>query len=132
MLRPNRPSSRVPWKRSNEHNINQIARGERTAFRRDVKEIFEDKESDSSAIQDTSRLNALDWRISAPEDDTHLSYEVSGNKILFAAVLVAEEEFETREIEKLMKEYEFVAEGTDERGYMTSDDEFQLVEYHEL
>ena len=100
-----------------------------------VKEIFESRESDSSAIQDTSQLNAPDCGTSAPGGDTHLFDEVSGNTVFFTAVMMAEEKFETREIEKLMKEYEFVTEGTDgtdEGGYMSSDDEFQLVEYREL
>jgi hypothetical protein len=127
--------SQLPARQSNEHNLNQISRGERTAFRHDVKEIFESRESDSSAIQDTAQLNVPDCGTSAPGGDTHLFDEVSGNTVFFTAVMMAEEKFETREIEKLVKEYEFVTEetdGTDEGGYMSSDDEFQLVEYREL
>jgi len=130
-LRPDKAWSQLPWRPSSEHHMNQISRSaERIAFRYDVKEFFENRESDSSAIQDTSQLKALDWEISAP-DDMHPFDALSGNTALFAAVMVAEEKFETREIEKLVKEYEFVTEETHERGYLSSDDEFQLVEYSE-
>ena len=120
-------------KQDNEHNLNLLARGTKIALRQDVREILNDKnnsdDSDSS-VGDEAREPAGTVLLEDGESDDPLPYEESGQTVLCDAVDKAVEKFETKETEKLVREYEVVGSEATETGMgVAVDDGFELVEY---
>ena len=120
-------------KQDNEHNLNLLARGTKIALRQDVREILNDKnnsdDSDSS-VGDEACEPAGTVLLEDGESDDPLPYEESGQTVLCDAVDKAVEKFETKETEKLVREYEVVGSEATETGMgVAVDDGFELVEY---
>lgn len=120
-------------KQDNEHNLNFLARGTKIALRQDVREILNDKnnsdDSDSS-VDDKAHEPAGAVLLEDGESDEPLPYEESGQTVLCDAVDKAVEKFETKETEKLVREYEVVGSEATETGMgVAVDDGFELVEY---
>lgn len=120
-------------KQDNEHNLNFLARGTKIALRQDVREILNDKnnsdDSDSS-VDDKAHEPAGAVLLEDGESDEPLPYEESGQTVLCDAVDKAVEKFETKETEKLVREYEVVGSEATETGMgVAVDDGFELVGY---
>lgn len=114
---------------NNQGNINQLARGVKTAFRHEVIDELGSGPSDSSAEEDIKEASA------APQLDIMYSYDAAhgpgrGSQILGMALARAVEKFETKETEKLVKEYEFVGKENDAigDGYVADDDDFEIID----
>lgn len=119
-------------KQDREHNLNFLARGTKIALRQDVREILNDKDnSDSdSSVDDETHEPTGTVLLEDGESHDPLPYEESGQTILCDAVDKAVEKFETKETEKLVREYEVVGSDTTETGVgVAVDDGFELVEY---
>lgn len=119
-------------KQDREHNLNFLARDTKIALRQDVREILNDKDnSDSdSSVNDDAHEPTGTVLLEDGESDDPLPYEESGQTILCDAVDKAVERFETKETEKLVREYEVVGSEATETGVgVAVDDGFELVEY---
>ncbi|KAL1962450.1 hypothetical protein VTN77DRAFT_9651 [Rasamsonia byssochlamydoides] len=135
LLRPQVPLTHYKarqrvWKRWEEPNINEAARAARISLRCDVKEALSET-SDSSADEAVHESEAADDM--TEEDDSLISYDMSGNNIFSAAVSRAVEKYETKVTENLVKEYEFVSKDDgDCNGYVADVDDFELVNHVEI
>ena len=121
-------------KQDREHNLNFLARGSKIALRHDVREILNDKDSSDSdsSVDDEAHEPAPAGKavVEDGESGAPLPYEESGHTILCDAVDKAVEKFETKETEKLVREYEVVGSEASESGVgIAVDDGFELVEY---
>ncbi|PLB44883.1 hypothetical protein P170DRAFT_440087 [Aspergillus steynii IBT 23096] len=109
---------------------NQLATSAKIDLRNDIREALDSGHSDSSSGED------VDDPASAPtvaEEQTEAAdtvehYEVAGQTILSDAVNQAVERFETKETEKLVKEYEIVSHEHETSGGYLADDDFELVD----
>lgn len=113
-------------------NLNRLEREAKFVLRHDVDEILTQGVSDSSA-DETTDVTQADEPIQSLENDALFSFEASGNGIFSSAVSKAVENFETKETEKLVKEYEFVLEEHEpSTGYVADEDDFEIVGHVEL
>lgn len=114
--------------------INEAARAARLNLRCDVKEALNSGTSDSSANEVVVHESiAREVVAEMPGDDPLNSYDASGNSILSAAVSRAVEQYETRETEKLVTEYEFVSKDDGPgNGYVADVDDFELIDHVEI
>ncbi|KAF7128402.1 hypothetical protein CNMCM5793_003132 [Aspergillus hiratsukae] len=137
ITRPAKPLHRhLPViKRSNQHNLNQLARYSRVSLHHDIQEILDSGTSDSSSGDEVVEPVAVEKSpevIIVDEEETPHPYEVSGQTILSDAVNKAVEKFETKETEKLVKEYEIVSHESEMGTGYLADDDFELVDHVQL
>ncbi|GFF27547.1 hypothetical protein IFM46972_02097 [Aspergillus udagawae] len=137
ITRPAKPLHRHPpaIKRWNQHNLNQLARDSRISLHHDVQEILDNGTSDSSSGEEVEEPVAVERSpevMIVDEDETLNPYEVSGQTILSDAVNKAVEKFETKETEKLVKEYEIVSRESEMGTGSLADDDFELVDHVQL
>jgi hypothetical protein len=122
-------------KRSNQHNLNQLARYSRISLHHDIQEILDTGTSDSSSGEEVEEPVAVEKDpkvIIVDEDENPIPYEVSGETILSDAVNKAVEKYETKETEKLVKEYEIVSHESEMGTGYLADDDFELVDHVQL
>lgn len=102
-----------------------------------VDQVLNDNYSDSSSDSD----NVPDHSEAANDPNVFYSFDAptgpsQGTDILGAALANAVEKFETKETEKVAREYEFVAfeESTSHHGdgYMADDDDFEFISRADL
>lgn len=134
ITRPAKPES-TSWNK--RQRVRDAQRGSTTAkidFHNDVREALDDATSDSSAVEDRGDL-VVSTTIpevchgSGPVD----LYEVSGQTLFNDMIDKAVEKFETKETEKLVKEYEFITRESEiSTGYLADEDEFELVDHVKL
>ncbi|CAK41957.1 hypothetical protein CBS63078_7766 [Aspergillus niger] len=99
------------------------------ALRADVREALDSGTSDSSSDDIDDPAAAEKIIDDAEGKDTLPDYDVAGHTILSDAVSKAVEKFETKETERIVKEYEMISyEGENALGYMADDDDFELVD----
>ncbi|KAL2868943.1 uncharacterized protein BJX67DRAFT_30007 [Aspergillus lucknowensis] len=137
ITRPAKPPVYVKlWTRiDRECDTNEKLGQAKIDLRSDVREALESGSSDNSSVEDRGE------RVGAPiiADDsqvedgvTHL-YEVSGETMFRNVVDKAIERFETKETEKLAKEYEFITRESEiSIGYLADEDDFELVDHVQL
>ncbi|GIK07752.1 hypothetical protein Aspvir_003419 [Aspergillus viridinutans] len=137
ITRPAKPLLRHPpaIKRWNQHNLNQLARDSRISLHHDIQEILDNGTSDSSSGEEVEEPVAVEKSpevMIVDEDETLDPYDVSGQTILSDAVNKAVEKFETKETEKLVKEYEIVSHESEMGTGHPADDDFELVDHVQL
>ncbi|RHZ56410.1 uncharacterized protein CDV56_104753 [Aspergillus thermomutatus] len=137
VTRPAKPEHRhIPViKRSNQHNLNQLARYSRIALRHDIQEILDTGTSDSSSGEEVEEPVAAEKSpevIIVDEEKLLYPYDVSGQTILSDAVNKAVEKFETKETEKLVKTYEIISHESEMGTGYLADDDFELVDHVQL
>ncbi|OJJ50692.1 hypothetical protein ASPZODRAFT_126614 [Penicilliopsis zonata CBS 506.65] len=128
ITRPTKPVSSHWCRQHNEKFFNHLANTARIALSREVEEALS---SDSSSDETVTEPNSIRPVFQDPqEEDLIHPYETSGQTILSAAVNKAVERFETKETERLVKEYEFVSCESEAQiggGYL-ADDDFEFVD----
>lgn len=134
ITRPAKPET-TSWNK--RQRVRDAQRGSTTAkvdFHNDVREALDDATSDSSAVEDRGDPVVA---TAIPEvchgDGSVDLYEVSGQTLFNDMIDKAVERFETKETEKLVKEYEFITRESEiSTGYLADEDEFELVDHVKL
>ncbi|KAF7161033.1 hypothetical protein CNMCM5623_006710 [Aspergillus felis] len=137
ITRPAKPLFRNPpaIKRWHQQNLNHVARDSRVSLHYDIQEILDNGTSDSSSGEEVEEPVAIEKSpevMIVDEDEILNPYEVSGQTILSEAVNKAVEKFETKETEKLVKEYEIVSRESEMGTGYLADDDFELVDHVHL
>ncbi|KAI9375530.1 hypothetical protein BJX61DRAFT_117244 [Aspergillus egyptiacus] len=135
VTRPAKPHSESRRRRRQERacNVHNHFTAAKINFRDDVQEALDVATSDSSGLEDHCDADANVREDSPEQDDAALLYEVSGETVFKDVVDKAVEKFETKETEKLVKEYEFITtESEIAIGYLADDDDFELVDHVHL
>lgn len=110
---------------------NQLATSAKIDLRYDIREALDSGPSDSSSGEDIDDPASAQTVVAEPDDEANATvehYEVAGQTILSDAVNKAVERFETKETEKLVKEYEIVTHEHETTGGYLADDDFELVD----
>lgn len=118
-------------RREVEFQVNKAAQISKIARKHDSRLDSDTAISDSSAEEDVKEASA------APVPDAGITYSFDaargpgrGSQILGMALAKAVEKFETKQVEKLVKdEYEVVGKESDDGndGYVADEDDFMLV-----
>lgn len=117
--------------RDRKAKTNQLATAAKIDLRNDIREALDSGPSDSSGGEDIDDPASAPTVAEEPGDEasgTVEHYEVAGQTILSDAVNKAVERFETKETEKLVKEYEVVTHEHEATGGYVADDDFELVD----
>jgi hypothetical protein len=120
-------------KRDNEHNLNKMSRAKALTLRFDVREALGDSDSGSSGderVEVEAVADAPPEIIADTPEEVH-ECDVAGHAMLSEAVDKAEEEFESKETEKMASEYEMVPRESEAEGGWMAEDGFELVEERE-
>lgn len=127
--------TRTSWNK--RQRVRDAQRGSTTAkvdFHNDVREALDDATSDSSAVEDRGDPIVTTAIPEVCHGDAPVDlYEVSGQTLFNDMIDKAVERFETKETEKLVKEYEFITRESEiSTGYLADEDEFELVDHVKL
>ncbi|GES58638.1 hypothetical protein ATEIFO6365_0004078900 [Aspergillus terreus] len=112
---------------------NQLSTDAKINLSYDVREAL-DSASDSSSGETLDEPSAAQEVVAEMTPNHSVeAYDVSGQTVLSQAINKAVERFETRETEKLVREYEIVTpESESAMGYLADDDDFELVDHGRL
>ncbi|PGH29687.1 hypothetical protein GX50_07573 [[Emmonsia] crescens] len=132
-----RPVLKSTFHKSIRVEMNRKCADTKAHFSYVVDQVLNDNYSDSSSDSD----NVPDHSEAANDPNVFYSFDAptgpsQGTDILGAALANAVEKFETKETEKVAREYEFVAfeESTSHHGdgYMADDDDFEFISRADL
>ncbi|KAL4949532.1 hypothetical protein BDW69DRAFT_72892 [Aspergillus filifer] len=102
-------------------------------FRKDVQEALGEGTSDSSASESTDVAVATTVPEVYREDGPVNLYESTGETVFNDVIDKAVEKFETKETEKIVKEYEFITRESEVSiGYLADEDDFEFVDHVKL
>lgn len=127
--------NRTSWnKRQRERDAQRGSTTRKIDFHNDVREALDDATSDSSTVEDRGDpVVATTVAEVCHGDGPADPYEVSGQTLFNDMIDKAVEKFETKETEKLVKEYEFITRESEiATGYLADEDEFELVDHVKL
>jgi hypothetical protein len=123
-------------KRDNQKSLNHLAADAKANLRLDLKEVLDEhhQSSDSSGDEDIKEPTSANENVlvDRAEEDPFHPYDVSGQTILSAAINKAIERYETKETERIVKEYEFVPHEGEPAGGFLADGDFELVDHVQL
>ncbi|KKK14719.1 hypothetical protein P175DRAFT_0533334 [Aspergillus ochraceoroseus IBT 24754] len=116
-------------------STNHLSSAAKFDLRKDVREALDLGPSDSSGVEDCDDISATVRIVDdfQGEDCAVHLYEASGQMIFKDVVNKAVEKFETKETEKLVKEYEIITHESEmAMGYLADEDDFELVDHIHL
>ncbi|KAL4940172.1 hypothetical protein BDV06DRAFT_24722 [Aspergillus oleicola] len=102
-------------------------------FRNDVQEALGEGTSDSSAGEGANVAVVTTVPEVYREDGPASLYEATGETVFNDMIDKAVEKFETKETEKIVKEYEFITRESEVSiGYLADEDDFEFVDHVKL
>ncbi|KAL4932439.1 uncharacterized protein BDV17DRAFT_287958 [Aspergillus undulatus] len=133
ITRPAKPHS-TSWNRRQRvrdaHHNSTLAK---VSFRNDVQEALGEGTFDSLASEGNDIAVATTVPELYQEDGPVSQYEVTGATLFNDMIDKALEKFETKETEKLVKEYEFITRESEVSiGYLADEDDFEFVDHVKL
>ncbi|KAL2832550.1 hypothetical protein BDW59DRAFT_106000 [Aspergillus cavernicola] len=135
ITRPAKPQSKYWSRRERGRDAQHHFTAAKVDFRNDVREALDLGTSDSSGVEDhgyPAIAANIPGNVQQQDVVTH-PYEVSGQTVFNSVVDQAVEKFETKETEKLVKEYEFITRESEiSIGYLADEDDFELVDHVQL
>ncbi|KAL4914416.1 hypothetical protein BDW62DRAFT_144980 [Aspergillus aurantiobrunneus] len=134
ITRPAKPQTTSWSKRQRVRDAQHNSTLAKVDFHYDVREALSEGTSDSSGLEDQGDhvLAATIPEVSHEDGEVPL-YEVSGEMLFNDAIDKAVEKFETKETEKLVKEYEVITRESEiAMGYLADEDDFEFVDHGKL